>query len=135
MSNNVGIWIDHRKAIIVFLSESNHETRVIESNVEEQVGTTGSAQPSKPYGSKHFVASNRHEKKFYQYLNSYYDDVVSNLKTADQILLVGPGEAKIEFQKRIESKEMQNRIVAVEPADKMTQPQFIAKVKKFFDQC
>ncbi|MCJ7600094.1 MAG: hypothetical protein MUO63_01175, partial [Desulfobulbaceae bacterium] len=36
MGKTVGLWIDHRKAVIVVVSDKGDETRVIESNVEKQ---------------------------------------------------------------------------------------------------
>jgi hypothetical protein len=46
---------------------------------------------------------------------------------------MGPGEAKIEFQKAInKNKDMRQRIVKVETAAKMTKNQMIAYVKKFY---
>jgi len=35
MKTNVGVWIDHRKAVIVEISDTGEETKVIESNVEK----------------------------------------------------------------------------------------------------
>ena len=52
---------------------------------------------------------------------------------ADKILIFGPGEAKIELEKELKkSKELSLKIVGVEPADKMTEKQIAAKVKKVF---
>ncbi len=46
---------------------------------------------------------------------------------------MGPGEAKIEFEKAIrKTKAMQNRVLKVEAADKMTKNQMIAYVRKFY---
>jgi hypothetical protein len=46
---------------------------------------------------------------------------------------MGPGEAKIEFEKAIKkNKEMQRRILKVETAAKMTKNQMIAYVKNFY---
>jgi hypothetical protein len=38
MKTIVGLWIDHRKAVIVAVSDKKEETKVIESNVEKQPG-------------------------------------------------------------------------------------------------
>ena len=55
------------------------------------------------------------------------------IRDADSILIFGPGEAKGELRKAIEeSKDMERRIVGVESADKMTQPQINAKVRDYF---
>ena len=132
MATNAGVWIDHRQALVLFLSEAGEEIKVIESNVEELARSSKGSSPSKPYGTQHMATGDRHERQFYEHLNSFYNDVIQSLGSAEKILLMGPGEAKGEFHKRIKSKEMQQRIVGVETADKMTQPQFAVKVREFF---
>lgn len=37
MKRKAGLWIDHRKAVIVFLSGREEEIKVIKSNVEKQI--------------------------------------------------------------------------------------------------
>ena len=49
---------------------------------------------------------------------------------AETILIFGPGEAKGELKKRMERDKIGIRIVAMETADKMTEPQIVAKVKQ-----
>ena len=38
MKTTVGLWIDHRKAVIAVISEDGEETLEIQSNVEKQPG-------------------------------------------------------------------------------------------------
>ena len=46
---------------------------------------------------------------------------------------MGPGEAKVEFEKAImKYKSLQNRVLKVETADKMTENQMVAYVKRFY---
>ncbi len=67
------------------------------------------------------------------HLNRYYDEVISHLRDAASILLLGPGEAKGELEKRLASKGLGGRIVGVETADKMTAPQIVARVREHFE--
>jgi hypothetical protein len=48
------------------------------------------------------------------------------------ILILGPGEAKGEFIRRIKSKKLGGSIVELETADKMTDRQLAAKVAQHF---
>lgn len=51
------------------------------------------------------------------------------------LVTVGPGEAKGEFEKRLAHAHYKGRVVGVEPADRMTEPQIVAKVRDhYFDQ-
>lgn len=132
MAKNAGLWIDHRKAVIVFISDSGEELKRIESNVEKHVRSTGGSRSSTPYGPQDVAAGDVQERKLAQHLNAYYKQVIECLRDSTSILVLGPGEAKGEFQKQIKSKELRQRIVAVETADKMTDPQLKAKVRQYF---
>ena len=37
MKREVGLWIDHRQAVIVILTDEGEETRRIESNMEKHI--------------------------------------------------------------------------------------------------
>jgi hypothetical protein len=37
MKRKVGLWIDHRKAVIVFVAGQEEEIKVIKSDVEKQI--------------------------------------------------------------------------------------------------
>ena len=66
-------------------------------------------------------------------LIGYYDDVISQLGEPDALLLFGPGEAKLQLNDRLgRSKVLPESVVAVESADKLTEPQIVAKVKKHY---
>ena len=55
------------------------------------------------------------------------------IQDADKILILGPGEAKHELERRMtESRDLAARIKKIEAADKMTERQFAAKLKEFF---
>ena len=43
MTTQVGLWIDHRKAVIVTLSDEGDATTLVESNVERHVRYSGRA--------------------------------------------------------------------------------------------
>lgn len=132
MTTNAGVWIDHRQAIIVFLAASGQEVKHIESGVERHVRSAGGSHSSSANSAQSAPAEDVIDRKFTNHLNVYYKEVIEALKHATQILLMGPGEARTEFQKQIHSKEMQARIAASEKCDKMTDPQIAARVREFF---
>ena len=132
MTINAGLWIDHRKAAIVFLTAAGEEFKTVESGVEKHVRSTGGSRSSAPNGPQDVAAGDVQERRFTQHLNRYYQEVIESLSGADAIFLMGPGEAKGEFQKRIKSKEFGRRIVGVETVDKMTDRQIAAKIREHF---
>lgn len=125
MTKQAGVWIDHREAILIFLGDEGERTERMESGVERHERVAGlSSEDASP--------DDQHDRKIAGHLDKYYDEVIQRLGATESILLFGPGEAKGEFQKRIESKGHAERIVAVETADKMTDPQIAAKVRNYF---
>lgn len=128
MKKQIGLWIDHRETIIVTLGERGEETKRIESDMERYVRSSG-----KP-GSGNSVEENQRDRRFANYLNSYYDEVIAYVREADAILIFGPGEAKGELTARLAKEKLGERIVAVKTEDKMTDPQIAAKVRQHFRQ-
>lgn len=61
-----------------------------------------------------------------------YDDIISPVRDVDSFLIMGPGEAKGEFVKRLERDGIGGRIVGVETVDKMTDCQVAESVRKQF---
>ena len=48
------------------------------------------------------------------------------------MLIFGPGEAKYEFEKKLQRRGLNKHIVAIETTDSMTENQIVAKVKDYF---
>ena len=123
MTTRAGLWIDHRKAVIVTVSDEGEKTRVIESNVERHVRYSGGAQ-REPEDTR--------ERRFGGELGKFYDEVIACIHDMDAILIFGPGEAKGELKTRLEHRDRGDRIVAIETVDKMTDRQIAARVRKHF---
>jgi hypothetical protein len=126
MKRQAGLWIDHREAIIVFIADAGEETRRIESGMEKHVRFSGGNE------SEEGSADDQRDRQFAGHLNKYYDDVISNIRDAESILLFGPGEAKGELEKRLAAKGLGSRIVGIETVDKMTARQIAAKVREHY---
>lgn len=132
MGTKAGVWIDHHQAVVVLITDTGEETRQIESLAERpfaSAGGPGSKQPNRP---TRFIPESTQEQKFMNHLNTYYDKVLTCLRDADAILILGPGEAKGEFYKRLESKKVPGRAIELQTADKMTDRQIAASVRQHF---
>ena len=130
MDRNVGLWIDHKQAYAIWYEDGRVE--VISSNIEPPAHSSGGTQLGGKQNQKADVELH-HNDRFRLQLSKYYREVISVLKDADSILIMGPGQAKIELEKAIrKNKGMQNRVLRVETADKMTKNQMIAHVKKVY---
>ena len=132
MNAKIGLWIDHRKAVVVAISDKGEEIKQIRSNVEKQHGRIGGIRSVTSYESQLVAADDSHQREFTGHLNVYYDEVLSSIRNAESILLLGPGEAKGELKKRLEKNNLGERIVDVITVDKMTVPQIATKVHRYF---
>ena len=127
MKSKVGLWIDHRKAVIVIVSDEGEETKQITSNMEKHVRYSSDA-------SEDGSAEDVRDRQFGNRLNSYYDDVIACLREAESIQIFGPGEAKGELEARLEKEGLKGRIIELETMDKMTDRQIAAKVRQHFQK-
>jgi hypothetical protein len=134
MKTKVGMWIDHRKAVIVAVTDKGEEIKLIISKVEKQPGRYDGIRSTTPYESQQVPADDRRQKKFTGHLNIYYDAVIACIRDAESILIFGPGEAKSELQKRIKKNKLSGCIVGIETVDKMTDREIAAKVRKYFEE-
>jgi hypothetical protein len=128
MKKQAGVWIDHKQAFIVIVGEGTEESRRMDSDVEKHVRYSGHA------ASQEGSADDQRDRQFAAHLAKYYDEVMEQVHDAQSIFIFGPGEAKGEFEKRLASKGLGDRVVGVETVDKMTQHQVTAKVRQHYQK-
>ncbi len=132
MKKRAGLWIDHRKAVIVLISGQKEEVKIIQSNVEKQPGRFAGVRSTASHEAQQVQADDSREREFTYHLQRYYDQVIALVRDADAILIFGPGEAKGELRKRLEHDKPDGRVLAVETNDKMTDHEIAEKVHERF---
>jgi len=132
MRTRAGVWIDHRGAVVVTLTDAGEETERVPSGVETQPRRSGDSPLTGPYEAQSVPADDTRQRTLTAHLNAYYDAVVARIRDAESILILGPGEAKDELKARLEADRLGGRIVGVETADNMTDRQVAAKVRQHF---
>jgi hypothetical protein len=132
MNDHAGVWIDHRKAVIVGLTPDGEITTVIPSRVEKHPERGGDAPMKGAYEARQVPADDSRQRALTGELNIYYDAVIAALRDYGSLLLLGPGEAKKELQSRLTHSKLGARVGAIETADKMTDRQIVAKVRAHF---
>jgi hypothetical protein len=118
----VAIWIDHREAILVaFHGEDVTGEEELFSEAGPHTHGGGWAQ--------HRIEAHRNEL-----LKHYYEDVIQHLGPVDEILILGPGQAKHELQQSVEHhKGLRGKAMAVRSAERLTEPELIAEAVQFFE--
>ena len=131
MPRNVGIWIDHTKAVIVFVSADRVTAKTVESDVGPHARYSGRAPYPTPGGPKAGRGEKKYEARYGQHLDRYYDEVISQLGQPEALLIFGPGEAKLQLKERL-SRSKEQPSVEIETTDELTEPQIVAKVKDHY---
>jgi hypothetical protein len=134
MTNQIGVWIDHKQAVMVILNEQGEQIRRLVSGASKHVAVRGKARSKNPNGTQPLPAENRKDRQFIEKLNQYYEMVTASLRDAASVFIFGPGEAKLELERMLSRQKSAPPILAVKPADKMTERQIAAKVRKMFQK-
>ena len=117
--NHAVIWIDHKEAHVMFLSQDASEAEIIKtksthSHLHHKANEVGSGR----------LALDA------KYLHS----VIEAVKESKEILILGPGSAKLELIKHAHQHDQQiaANIVGVETVDHPSDKEILAYARKFF---
>ena len=132
MTTKAGVWIDHKQAIVVLITDAGQEIKKFQSVLEQPARPASGSRSKNKYTRNDFVAEDRRERKLVGGRTKVYDDVLACIRGADSLLILGPGEAKGEFTKHIKSKNLRGVTVELETTDRLTERQLAAKVNGHF---
>lgn len=134
MNDKVGIWIDHRKAVIVSAAADRVTVKTRESNVGPHSRFSGRAGSTMPEGGPQDEGGEkRYEERYRQHLDQYYDEVIGDFGQPEALLIFGPGEAKSQLKERLSHSPSLSRCsVTIETTDKLTDQQIVTKVKEHY---
>ena len=125
-----GIWIDHRRAVIVTIEDGNESMQTIEGDMDRQHKAAGRRGNPTPWGPQVPVNEHKFQNNFKLHVTNFYKDVIKAIGKTDQLLVMGPAQAKHEFAGELEKvADLRNVPLKVETADSMTDPQVAAKVR------
>ncbi len=116
---HVVVWLDHNEASVVHISPDDVEKSVV--------------SPATPHRNLHrkrgSVSGNRQPED-----QNYYHEVVEALAGATEILIVGPGQAKLGLLKHIHSHDpgIAEKVIGVETVDHPSDAQLVAYARKYF---
>ena len=132
MNTRVGVWIDHKKAVIV--AAGQHTATVVQSDVPGHTRYTGGGGYPGGHSSLRGGSERQSEERNRHALDEYFDRVIAALGHPESLLILGPGEAKQQLANRLGHATTRPRpTVAMETADKLTDAQVRARVSEYFD--
>ena len=116
---HAAVWLDHSEAHVMHISPDDVEKSVI--------------HPARPHQHLHArsgsVGAGRKDED-----QAYYHAVADALKGAQEILIVGPAQAKLQLVKHIHAHDhgLVDKIVGVETVDHPSDGQLVAYARKYF---
>lgn len=129
MKTAMGVWIDHKQAILVTNPAEPELIRLL-SNIEKRIRYSGASQSRDLLAPHDATTEDGRDRRFEERLKHYYDEVISYLRDADEVFIMGPGEARLELQKQMLEQGLYKVSITVQPADKMTDEQVVAAVRR-----
>lgn len=120
--HSVGIWIDHRKAVLVTLTPEGTSINFLHSELDDEPDHARGIRP------RDVVQQRRRQAR----LREFYTLVIAQLHEATAIYLLGPGEAKQELFSELKANHLGDCIVEIETSDKLTDRQIVQKVQRYF---
>lgn len=135
-THRYGIWIDHRKAILLHVDA---EGRIIQETLDSGLGARkrfSGEETSKTGLFRHTLNRERSDQaRFNLEYRKFVRSVITNLKRPSSLLILGPGDARHELQREIMRRksfagvEFENRA-----ADKMRIAELRRTVKDYFTE-
>lgn len=113
------VWLDHSEAHVMHISLDDVEKSIV--------------HPAKPHSHLHAksgtVGAGRQAED-----KSYYHAIVEALSGAQEILVVGPAQAKLQLIKHIHAHDqaMADKVIGVETIDHPSDAQLVAYARKYF---
>ena len=113
------VWLDHTEAHVMYFSKED---------VQKFTAHASDEHPHLHHKRGSIGSGHRAEDA------AYFAAVVKLLATAQEILLVGPGSAKLELVKYLQKHHpaFVDRVMGVETADHPSDPQVVAHARSYF---
>lgn len=122
MNAKLGIWIDHKNAVIVSVARDHSTVTRLRSSI-------------RPHGHYHGAQDGGGEKKYEarhaQRLAHFFDAVARHLEPGDEVVILGPGESKSALARRIRGMKSLKRVsAATRSAGRLTERQLVASIRQ-----
>jgi stalled ribosome rescue protein Dom34 len=117
MIKHAAVWIDHNEAKVFHVDSAGFDPTKIQPHHHLKRHSTVTAEHAHPADLLH-----------------YFQEVEKALADVEEILVVGPGSAKLELIKHAHksNRGLESRIVGVETVDHPTDGQLVAYVHRYF---
>ena len=135
IKNRYAIWIDHQKAIVLCVDV---EGKLTEEDLISPIGTRSrfkgeeTSKTSTCFG--HTVTNETHRQhKEENDFRAFLKHIISTLKQPEELLILGPGDARHELQNEVEKEKVLKGLkLENRPADKMSDLELKDAMREYF---
>lgn len=132
MKSKAGLWIDHRKCLIVFINDKKVGVKIIKSNLKKHSESVDGKKTAILPKSQKLKKDDRHGRVLKEKLMIYFKEIISNISDVESILVFGPGKAKDRLLKLLIKRRINGNIENPEVVGNMTGAEIVAKVKEHY---
>ncbi len=135
MKKQVGIWMNTDKAVLVSLLNGKEEKiQTIESDVESRSHNPREMKPGSRTGTVLIDVDKKMTQRKNHQMHNYFEKVMHSIASdTGEIFILGPATTKKHFEKELKKHSQFHSVkLEIKSADKMTQPQMVAKIKNHF---
>ncbi len=129
-----GIWIDRKKAVIITLDKGESQIEPLISIIENTDSDFSGSKDFEKSGAQEILKDRRVLEIRKHAIKNYFKQVSSNLEDLDSIVIYGPADTPLIFNKELEVNypELHKKVVDVLKADSMTDNQIKALVINYY---
>jgi len=127
----VCVWIDHNRAVIAAVDDGEESIETIPSDAGRHPRAHGGSRMVAPWGPQTSNDEYARERRYESHLAHFYRDVIRHLGQPDELVVMGPAQAKQELKAEIEESLLRDVHVVLETAGEMTDPQVLARLRSF----
>ncbi len=113
------VWLDHLRAVVIDFSIDKEHVHLVASPTEQRQVHRKSGTPGPGKASED---------------REFFDGIVEAIGDAREVLIMGPGQAKLHFKTELERRHPQvaKLVVAVESADHPKVDEMLTYARKYF---
>ena len=127
----VCVWIDHNRAVVAAIEDGEESLETIRSSAGSRVRPSKGGETVPPSDGQGQINERRRGRRYEQLLSHFYRDVIRHIGRPDELVVMGPAQAKQELKTEIEESLLRDVHVVLETAGEMTDPQVMARLRSF----
>jgi len=118
--------------VVVLLTDEGQDMLHIRPDEGASARSPAGLRAKNSFTPNDFAVEGKREQRVLMQLTAYYDQIIASVREAQAIVILGPGQVKGEFRRRIVSQNVKGHIAELTTAAKLTDDQIADYVRQHF---